>query len=331
MLTGKQIETNIGWLLENGSTPVKYLTHKHLLNSPQKEIRGLWKEVENSKEAVDIFSKQKKDGSWFSGGLWAPTPSYIPKDGYSAFTPKYVTAVWILAILGDMGFEFNNSRAKKASEYCFNFQSPEGGFSRFIKAKVCQLQDSTQANAPCDLSVYLTGFGKVGMGNDRRLKKSYDLLIQWQREDGGWVNQKHKEEKNWSRSCPWVSHYAASAFYHSKLPEHKDALYKALKFLVWHLSLKSEDELRRFYYHGHNMVKELLMFSESGIGIKERPVKTLLDWFLNMYDSSSGCFIYRKDTKIKKSSSPEIQYRLYHTSESDWLTYYLTRIAVNLG
>ena len=147
-------------------------------------------------------------------------------------------------------------------------------------------------NFPCELSVYLVGLGKVDMGQDLRLRKSYDLLVRFQREDGGWVNQKHKEERNWTRSCPWVTHHAASALYHSQRAEYQDPLCKALKFLVWHLSLKEDYEIRRWFYHGHSTVHELLMFSELNIGFKEKAVQTILEWLMTMYRPAENCFRY---------------------------------------
>jgi hypothetical protein len=333
MLSKKQIENNINWLLKYGSAPVRFLTHKHLLNSDlcSKQMKELWAEVKKCDEAVKIFSKQKEDGSWCSGGAWAPGPSYIPKAGYSAMTPKYVTTVWRLEILGDMGFDFNDSQVKKACEYTLTFQGANGRFSRFVKDQTCQRKreeiNNDYENIPCDLAGYLTAFGKVGMEKDIRLKKSYDLLVKWQREDGGWINETHRVERNWSRSCPAVSCSAVTALYCSGLPEYKDALYKALKFIIWHLSLKSESELQHFYYHGHSMVRELLMFSELKIGLEESSVQTVFKWLLKSYNPDEGYFHYKGEVR----KTPAIKYEKYHLIEDDWLTYYMTRIVRNMG
>jgi hypothetical protein len=44
--------------------------------------------------------------------------------------PKYVTTAWILPILGDMGFDIQDERVKRACEYALSFQKPKGMFSR---------------------------------------------------------------------------------------------------------------------------------------------------------------------------------------------------------
>jgi len=333
MLTNQQIDNNRSWLLENGSPPVRFLTHVHLLDSsgPSEELTRLWREVEASEEAETILAAQQPDGSWCSGNPWAGKPSYVPAAGYSPFTPKFVTAVWVLSVLGDMGFTIQDSRIRKAAEYVLEYQWPSGLFSRFNVKRVTDDPEAERPsdNAPCELGAYLQALGKVGMGMDGRLTKSYDLLMRWQREDGGWITQAHKEERNWWRSCPASSHGATMALYCSGRPECREALCRGLEFLVWHLSLKKEAEIRSFFYHGHNMVKELVVLSEMGIGLTQPPVQVLLDWLTSMYRPEEAHFS-SPGRRPTQSSQGWLRYSLYHLVEDDWLTYYATRIAVHL-
>ena len=76
ILDSNQIKTNIDWLLTNGSAPIKYLTHKHILatSHSSKAMRSLWCEVDNSPCVQEIFGKQEKDGSWHAGGSWGLQP-----------------------------------------------------------------------------------------------------------------------------------------------------------------------------------------------------------------------------------------------------------------
>ena len=121
-LSTEQINTSIGWLLENASPPVRYLTYRHLLKTdPQSQpLVELWRCVENCSDVQDIFSRQNEDGSWFSGGPWGPR-GYRRQTG-SGFTisrPKFVTTAWILPFLGEMGFSVNDKRIRKSCEYMF--------------------------------------------------------------------------------------------------------------------------------------------------------------------------------------------------------------------
>ena len=101
-------------------------------------------------------------------------------------------------------------------------------------------------------------------------------------------------------------------------------------------SAKSDNETNRFFYHGHSIVHELLMFSEYNIGMKDKAIQTILKWFMSMYYQDESCFKY-SGKPISKYSRKEdymtarvAKYRLFHLIEDDWITYYLTRIMQNI-
>ena len=137
------------------------------------------------------------------------------------------------------------------------------------------------------------------------------------------------------RSCPASSYGCAYALYCRK-DTYIQPLLRALEFLVWHLSSKTDSDLQRFWYHGHSTVRELLMFSEFGVGLDARPVRTISEWLMSMYDPEVGHFRYdgkppsRYTVRGDGVSSRVAKYRLYHLAEDDWLTYYATRIALNM-
>jgi len=344
-LNEEQIDRNIGWLLEHASPPVLYLTHKYILKTDpdSPEMAGLWRQVETCRPVRDIFSKQNPDGSWCAGGAWATKPSYSPQEGYEPTTPKYVTTAWILPLLADMGFDRHDQRIRRACNYMLTFQWPEGFFAG---ARTLSLRDQADKKShlpviPCHFAVYLSAFAKAGMGADPQLKKSFDLLARWQQPDGGWLDERHKTGAIapyvvWDRSCPWSTYHAASALFHSGDPDYREATRRALRFLVGHLAAKGEDDIKHFYYHGHNTVRELVILAETGLGIDERPVQVLLEWLMTMYHPDEGRFGYtgkpvsQYSTGIDGVSPRVMKYRLYHLIEDDWLTYYLTRIAKNL-
>lgn len=324
MLTETQIERNISWLLKNASVPVRYLTRRYILkediHSPQ--MLDLRKQVEVVPYAQKIFAKSK-EGIWTSRRqVWQ-----------SALKPTFVGTVWQLMLLGDMGFNVSDPRIAKACEYALEFQAPSGGFSRYKS----YFKGRRHHADPCDTSVYLCGLGSVGMSSDSRVKKAYKLLVKMQREDGGWVRESCLRRFGWTRSCPEPTYWSALALYYSKLSEQKDSLVGALNWLVWHLSTKKEGEIRRFLYRGHNMVKELLMFSECGVDMTQKPIQVLLHWLITMYDKDESFFRYRgkPPSKFKVAedggiSSTVARYRLKHVIEDDWLTYYMTRIFKNM-
>ena len=336
MLNKEQIGNNIQWLLSNGSTPVKYLTYRDLMGEDIHSdlMQELFDEVEKCAVVQEIFSKQDTDGSWCSGGSWAQSPAYSLKSGYTTVSPKYVTTSWILPLLGDMGFTIKDSRIQKACEYTLTYQLKNGFICEAYFKKYDKNPDLLK-DEPCRFSIILIGLGKVGAGSDPRVSNAYDLLIRWQRDDGGWVSEQHFIQQNWTRSCPYASYHAAMALYSSGNEVYKHALIRVLKFLLNHLSAKKDDEIKRFFYHGHSIVHELLMFSEFNIGPGEKVINTILEWFMSMYQPDESCFRYKGkpvskySRKIDYMDARVAKYRLFHLVEDDWLTYYLTRIISN--
>lgn len=337
------ISTSIKWLLTNGSAPVRYLTQKYIAsdNPSSQKMLHLWAEVEKFADTKEIFSKQAKNGSWNAAGSWAAKQNYVPKTGYSPYSPKYVTTIWVLALLGDMGFDITNERVHRACEFTMKFQAKDGTFGNFARSYFKNTTCAEPPNIPCHLTGYLMGLAKVGMGTDFRLDKSYDLLVKWQRDDGGWLNQRHITGQAapyivWTRSCPWVTYFACQALQHCGRQEYKESYIKGLNFLAEHLSSKPSEVIKRFYYHGHEILKELLMFSEMNIKVSAKTMSTLSNWLMQMYNAETGQFHYdgkplSKMSRAADGHTPkELKYRLYHVIESDWLTYYVTRIAANL-
>ncbi len=338
MLTKEQIDKNIAWLVRHASAPVQYLTLLNLLNVEKDSLKmkKMWKTVEHDEEVVDIFAKQRTDGSWCAGGAWAQPPSYEPKGGCTPVSPKYVTSSWILWLLGDMGFDIHDTRIQKACDNILSRQY-ENGYIAETRSDRYDLTVRQLPQMPCRFSIILVGLGKVGATANLRTVRSYDLLVRWQQSDGGWVLQKHREEHNWNRSCPWSTFHATYALYAANKHKYRMNVMNGLKFLMRHLSLKTPDEIRHFFYHGHSTVHELLMFSKYGFSFRTKPIKTAWDWLMEMYYAESGCFIYSgkpisKYSRRKDGMDPRVaRYRLHHLIETDWLTYYITNIAMNLG
>ncbi len=337
-LSQVQYKRSIDWLKDNASAPVKYLTHRDLLGDPpgSKSMHSLWQSVEKSGDVEEIFSKQRDDGSW------STKPSYCQKDGYTPYSPKYATTIWVLILLGDMGFDESDRRIRKACEFTMRFCQPDGTFGSFGKSYFKQAKRLREPpNLPCHFAGYLFGLASVGMGTDPRLDKSFDLLVRWQREDGGWLNERHltgecSPYEVWTRSCPFVTYFACQALRHSGRHECREPYRRGLDFLAHHLAAKRPQELRRFFYHGHETVKEMLMFAEEGTEVPANVMNTLLDWLESMFDTEEGHYRYggkpisKMSRRIDGHTPREFKYRLYHVIEDDWLTYYATKISLTV-
>ena len=359
-LSVEQIHNSIRWLLENASPPVKYLTRRHILKmDPQsRPMQDLWKSVANGSAAQEIFSRQNEDGSWFSGGPWGPR-GYRRQtgSGYTLSRPKFVTTAWILPFLGEMGFTTADDRVRKSCQLMLQEMGTHQPAS----------DTDPQGMNCCGLSsIPLRALASVGMAADESLQGEWDWLTLCQRTDGGWLNPNHladsptpsktKGRWPWNRSCAWGSFFAVQALFYADPSKDNQALSAALEFMRWHLSQKDLKHIQTWVYHGHNTVKELLMFSEAGFDMSAQPIQALLDWLKGYYRADEGVFrtqekpipgyvrqlsaivadfkdAYGPDywDTIALTSPPVLRYHLYHLVEDDWLTYHLTRIALNLS
>jgi len=342
MFNESQLGKNIEWLVANASSPVVYLTHLNILHEEPdtQKMQELWDNVQNSPCSCEIFGKQREDGSWCDGGSWAYNPTYMLKSGYTPVSPKYVTTVWLLGKLGEMGYTAEDPRILEACEWVMDWQWQNGVLSEKKEASQSMKDNPDPPNIPCRMSIQIEALAKVGFGSDKRLRKSWELMLRWRREDKGWIQDGHLDGtaspyKIWDRSCPYVSYFSTSALFYSGIPEYRRYAEESLRFILWHMDQKKPKDLQRFFWHGHEPLKELLMFSELGFDPEQRPIQGLLKWLEEMYNPDEAQFSYKgkpysKMTKGKDGANSRVmKYRMYHQAEDDWLTYYATRIFHN--
>ncbi|MBN2046944.1 MAG: hypothetical protein JW750_03785 [Anaerolineaceae bacterium] len=356
-LSPEEIEKNQTWLLENASAPVRYLTHRHILKTDPESAaaQALWNEVRASTAANEIFSRQNHDGTWFSGGPWGPR-GYARKSGYTMSRPKFVTTAWILPYLGEMGFTVEDDLVRQAYEHVIHEELT-------FHPDAQDLPDSADC---CGLSaIPLRALASVGGAADERLRTGWEWIALCQRGDGGWLNPRHlPDAKNpsttagrwpWDRSCAWGSYFVAQALYYAGDVVPIEQRVHALEFLRWHLAQAANpSHIQTWVWHGHNIVKELLMFSETGFNMNAEPIRGLLDWLKSFYHADEGVSRAQAEpindyvrlvstivkeyeihfsadywTVIAKTSPSVLRYHLYHLIEDDWLTYTATRIGIN--
>ena len=104
---------SVGFQIGNG------LFNKQILKADplSASMQELWRGVERSRAADEIWSRQNEDGSWFGGGPWGPR-GYRRQTGrgYTLSRPKFVTTAWILPYLGEMGFTVADERIRQCCE-----------------------------------------------------------------------------------------------------------------------------------------------------------------------------------------------------------------------
>jgi hypothetical protein len=156
------IQPTIEWLLEPDQPAARYRTLVDLLdrsrNDPEvKEARDL---IPARGWVHDILAQQRPDGHW-------------TKSEESLYHPKYTATNWRAMMLADLGVTAEHEAVRRVAGLYFNeWLADIDAF--YNGGEVCVVGN---------LARTLTRFG---YGDDARVKRLFDWLVENQKEDGGW-------------------------------------------------------------------------------------------------------------------------------------------------
>jgi len=154
-------DRTISWLLEGNQPAVRYRALLDLLDRPKNDpgVRRAYSAIPTTGWAFDILRKQKPAGHW-------ARPN-------SLYRPKYIATNWMAVILSDLGLTKDNAQVRKATELFFKEWMRKEGPNIF-QDEVCLVGNTARM---------LTRFG---YGEDARVKRLFDRLVDDQRDNGGW-------------------------------------------------------------------------------------------------------------------------------------------------
>lgn len=156
------IDPVINWLLDEDQPAVRYYALVDLLGKSENhsEVKSAYAQIPKRGWALDILKKQSTKGYWESEK--------------SLYRPKYTATNWRAIVLSDLGLTAKNPRIKRTAELIFKqwLSIPSG--DNVYNDEVCIVGNTARM---------LTRFG---YGDDFRVKKLFDRLVEDQKEDGGW-------------------------------------------------------------------------------------------------------------------------------------------------
>lgn len=177
------------WLLEPDNASVRYRTMVDILNMPQqsKDVLECRKEIMNQKIISSVLAKQNEDGFW--------------GDPAKFYTDKYKGTIWTLLLLAELYADPMNPQIKKACEFVLqnSYEPKSGGFSVSFSTKY-------QSGLPSLIIPCLTGnmvftLLRLGYGNDERVLRAIDWIVEYQRaDDGRYLTPMPKDYKH-LKSC----------------------------------------------------------------------------------------------------------------------------------
>jgi hypothetical protein len=129
---------------------------------------------------ADLLQLQESDGSWRAGPF-----AY----GKAASSPIYTTSL-ALNRLGYLGFDPKLPALRKAAEFLFSLQQPDGAwplhFDPGEEENEPGVHPEGYSRISLQTSLPLRGLAACGYASDPRLERAYDWLLAQRLEDGAW-------------------------------------------------------------------------------------------------------------------------------------------------
>ncbi len=161
----------VDWLLEPDQPSVRYHALIDLLGRrpDDPEVKATRSAIPRLGWAHDLLKTQKPAGYW---------ETHEPRTLREWFNflrfPLYDSSVWKGIVLSDLGLTAADPRVRKLADRVFQYMLPLGSPVNIYTEEVCIVGNVARMLA------------RFGYGDDRRVRKLYDWMIEDQRDDGGW-------------------------------------------------------------------------------------------------------------------------------------------------
>ncbi len=165
------------WLLEPEDPSVRWRTLTCLLErgADDPEVVQARAAIPDSKPVSRILAKMQPDGTWLQRN---PRTREMLGGGveYGAFA----TTHFCLAYLAELGLDRTHLQVAKAAERYLALQAPDGDWYLHLS---------------CLLGYNVRTFTLLGYRDDPRVQRAIDLLLETEREDGGYLCDLHEKKK----------------------------------------------------------------------------------------------------------------------------------------
>jgi len=159
------------WLLEEAQPSVRYHALVDLLDrkADDPDVKAALSTIRRVGWARDLLRTQKPTGYWE-----AHEPRTVREWVSFLRFPRFGSSIWKGIILSDLGLTAADRRIRRLADLIFEYKLHLSSEVNFFTEEVCIVGNTARM---------LTRFG---YGEDRRVRKLYDWMIEDQREDGGW-------------------------------------------------------------------------------------------------------------------------------------------------
>jgi len=160
-----------GWLVKSSQPAVRYYALTDLLEFREDdvEVQNVRAQIPRMGWAHDLLASQKP------GGYWEAHEPRTVKEWVSFLRfPLYDSSIWKGIVLSDLGLTATDPRIRRLADRIFEYKLHLSSEVNLFTEEVCIVGNVARM---------MTRFG---YGDDRRVRKLYEWMIEDQREDGGW-------------------------------------------------------------------------------------------------------------------------------------------------
>ncbi len=161
----------IDWLLEEDQPSVRYHALVDILGRRHDgpDVNAARAAIPRTGWAYDLLKTQKPQG------YWEPHEPRTFREWVRFLRfPVYQSSIWKGMVLSDLGLTAANPRIRRFAELVFEYKLHLSSEVNLFTEEVCIVGNVARM---------LTRFG---YGDDHRVRKLYDWMLEDQREDGGW-------------------------------------------------------------------------------------------------------------------------------------------------
>jgi len=259
-------DLTLSWLLDPKDPSVRHQALIDLLDRPSdaKEVLAIREKIPSYRPVKMIIGTQT------SKSIWSPKET--------CYRPKWTSAVWPLALLGEMDAPPDPRISSECERFLDLHQTETGAF-----ACPSKVEESKRWDEPCLTGNMIRTLIKFDYSNDPRVQRAIDWLPKDQLEDGGW-NCDHPEKK--VKHSSFMSTIEPLWAY-SEIPRQKwtrkmkSSIGEGAEFLLMHHVYKSDNhhwqETYPFFtklhfpmYYFYDILHALRVLTKLGYGDDER-------------------------------------------------------------
>ncbi|MBC7259964.1 MAG: hypothetical protein H5T65_12035 [Chloroflexi bacterium] len=280
----------LDWLLEPDNPFVRYHALRQLLGcgDDDSDVRQARAAIPESPVVRRIWARQAPEGHW--------------GDPSSPYLPKYKATYWTLMLLGFLGLSRDEEPIRRAVEHVLAFQGPEGGFRErgeegarreyaYVARRARQRGKSPppetdfiadllhQSVLSCLTGNVVAALLRLGYGDDPRVWRAVNWLVDVQNADGGWLCPYWRAHVRDTHGCFYGTICSMEAF--AEIPEERrtaavrDAAARAAEFLLMHHLYKADHHdfavikpqwltLAFPWFYGYNILRGLWVLVRLG-------------------------------------------------------------------